>query len=102
MTLNEQIAKDMTAAMKEQDKFTLSVLRMLKSAIQMEKISKMHDLNDDETISVIKKQVKMRKDSIEEYQKFKKPIWFLLEVTNDSRFSNSNLIEFNSYKDILN
>ena len=54
MSINEQIAKDMTGAMKEQDKFTLSVLRMLKSAIQMEKISKMHDLNDDETISVIK------------------------------------------------
>jgi uncharacterized protein YqeY len=72
MTINEQIVKDMTAAMKEQDKFTLSVLRMLKSAVQMEKISKMHDLNDDETIAVIKKQVKMRKDSIEEYQKFNK------------------------------
>ena len=72
MSINEQIAKDMTSAMKEQDKFTLSVLRMLKSAIQMEKISKMHDLDDNETITVIKRQVKMRKDSIEEYQKFNK------------------------------
>jgi uncharacterized protein YqeY len=62
----------MTSAMKSQDKFTLSVLRMLKSALQMEKISKMHDLNDDEVIAVVKRQVKQRKDSITEYEKFNK------------------------------
>ena len=39
MTLVEQITKDMTTAMKEQDKFNLSVLRMLKSALQLEKIN---------------------------------------------------------------
>ena len=38
----------------------------------------------------------------EEYNNFKKPIWFLDEVTNDSKFSNSNLTEINSLKDILN
>ena len=48
------------------------------------------------------KMVEVEFPNREEYQKFKKPIWFLSEVTNDSRFSNSNLIEFNSYKDILN
>jgi uncharacterized protein YqeY len=72
MTLLEQITADMTSAMKSQDKFTLSVLRMLKSALQMEKISKMHDLNDDEVIAVVKRQVKQRKDSITEYEKFNK------------------------------
>ena len=72
MTLLEQITADMTSAMKSQDKFTLSVLRMLKSALQMEKISKMHDLNDDEVIAVVKRQVKQRKDSIAEYEKFNK------------------------------
>ena len=72
MTLLEQITADMTSAMKSQDKFTLSVLRMLKSALQMEKISKMHDLNDDEVVAVVKRQVKQRKDSISEYEKFNK------------------------------
>lgn len=72
MTLNDTIIKDMTAAMKAQDKFNLSVLRMLKSALQLEKISKKHDLSDDEVIAVIKKQVKMRKDSITEYEKYGK------------------------------
>jgi hypothetical protein len=66
----DKITKDMTQAMKEQNKFNLSVLRMLKSALQLEKINKKSDLNDDDVISVIKKQVKMRTDSISEFQKF--------------------------------
>lgn len=78
MSLVENVTKKMTVAMKNQDKFTLSVLRMLKSALQMEKISKKHDLSDDEAIVVIKRQVKQRKDSIAEYEKFNK----LDEVAN--------------------
>ena len=72
MALTDDVIKDMTAAMKAQDKFNLSVLRMLKSALQMEKISKCHDLSDDEAIAVIKRQVKQRKDSIEEFTKYDK------------------------------
>lgn len=70
--MNEMIANDLKDAMKNGDKFTLSVLRMLKSSLQMEKISKKHDLNDEEIVAVIKKQVKVRKDSIAEYQKYNK------------------------------
>ncbi len=70
--MNDKVIKDMTQAMKDQDKFKLSVLRMLKSALQMEKIAKKHDLSDDETIAVIKRQVKQRKDSIEEFTKYNK------------------------------
>ena len=72
MNLNEQIASDMKEAMKSQDKFRLSVLRMLKSALQLEKISKKHDLTDDEVIAVVKRQVKTRKDSISEYEQYNK------------------------------
>lgn len=70
--MNEQIANDLKNAMKSGDKFQLSVLRMLKSALQLEAISKKHELTDDEVISVIKKQVKTRKDSIIEFQKYNK------------------------------
>ena len=70
--MNDKIANDFKEAMKSQDKFSLSVLRMLKSAIQMDAINKKHELNDDEIIGVIKKQVKMRKDSVEEYKKYQK------------------------------
>lgn len=72
MALTETIIKDMTTAMKEQDKFNLSVLRMLKSALQMEKINLKHELSDEEAMAVIKRQVKQRKDSISEYEKYNK------------------------------
>ena len=72
MTLEETIAKDTVNAIKDGKKFELSVLRMLKSALQLEKINKKHDLVDDEVVSVIKKQVKVRKDSIEEYTKYER------------------------------
>ncbi len=68
----EKINDDLVAAMKKQDKFSLGVLRMLKSALQLEKIHKKDDLSDEEVLAVIKKQVKMRTDSIAEFQKFEK------------------------------
>lgn len=67
-----KINEDLKVSMKEQDKFSLGVLRMLKSALQLESINKKEDLQDDEVISVIKKQVKMRMDSISEFEKFNK------------------------------
>ena len=72
MALADTVVKDMTEAMKSQDKFALSVLRMLKSALQMEKINLKHDLSDEEATTVIKRQVKQRKDSISEYEKYDK------------------------------
>lgn len=68
----EKINNDLKVAMKEHDTFKLSVLRMLKSALQLEQISKKHELDDNEISSVIKKQVKLRKDSIAEYEKYNK------------------------------
>lgn len=68
--VNEQIKNDLVSAMKNQDKFLVSVLRMLKSAIQSETINKKRDLSDDEVIAVIKKQVKVRSTSLEEYKNY--------------------------------
>lgn len=70
--MNNKIAEDLKEAMKNGDKFRLSVLRMLKSALQLESINKKHDLTDDEVMAVIKKQVKTRKDSAAEYEKYNK------------------------------
>ena len=72
MNLNEKIANDMKEAMKSQNKFKLSVLRMLKSSLQLEAISLKKELSDNEVMNVIKRNVKQRKDSITEYQKYNK------------------------------
>ncbi|MGN1379003.1 MAG: GatB/YqeY domain-containing protein [Bacilli bacterium] len=69
----EQINLDLKNALKSGDKFTLSVLRMLKSEFIVEsRKGSLHELTDEEVLKVIKKQVKTRKDSIEEYKKYNK------------------------------
>ena len=66
----DKIKKELINSMKEQDKFKLSVLRMLKSAIQKEEINKKDELTDEEVLSVIKKEVKVRNASLEEYKEY--------------------------------
>lgn len=67
--MRNQILEDLKAAMKAQDKMKLAVIRMVKSAMQMEELNKKRELTDEEVIDVISKQIKTRKDSIKEFEK---------------------------------
>ena len=67
--MRNQILEDLKTAMKNQDKETLSVIRMVKGAIQMEELNTKKELSDDEVISIIAKQIKTRKESIIEFEK---------------------------------
>ena len=67
MSLTEQIRAALTAAMQAQEKERLSTLRMLQSALKNEQIHVGHELSDEEALSVIRKAVKQRQDSIEQY-----------------------------------
>lgn len=67
--MKDRIAKDIVTAMKEKDKVTLETLRMVKGAIQMEEIKAKKELTDDDVALVIGKQIKTRKESIEEFKK---------------------------------
>lgn len=67
--MRNKLLNDLVTAMKNQDKETLSVLRMAKGAIQLEEINLKHELTDDEFIGVIGKQIKTRKESVLEFEK---------------------------------
>lgn len=67
--MRERILNDLKESMKNQNKEVLSVIRMIKGAMQLEEINLKRELNDDEVISVIQKQIKTRKESIEEFKK---------------------------------
>lgn len=69
MSLTEQIRADLTAAMKAKDAEKTSTLRMLQAALKNEQIEKMHELSDSEAAVVIRRSVKQRQDSIEQYEK---------------------------------
>lgn len=67
--MREKILNDLKEAMKAQEKERLTVIRMVKGAIQMEELNTKRELNDDEVISIIAKQIKTRKESIVEFEK---------------------------------
>ena len=69
MTLTEQVRADLTAAMRAKEAEKLSTLRMLQSALKNEQIEKMHELSDAEASVVVRRAVKQRQDSIEQYGK---------------------------------
>ena len=67
--MKEKILEDLKNAMKNQDKDTLSTIRLLKGALQLEEINKKSELTDDEIIGIVSKQIKTRKESIAEFEK---------------------------------
>lgn len=68
MTLSERINNDLKEAMKSKDSFRLSVISMVKGAMQLAKPNPREELTDDDVITVISKQIKMRNDSIKEFE----------------------------------
>ena len=67
--MKQKILNDLKNAMKNQNKELLSVIRMVKGAIQMEEIKVKHELSDDEVIGIIAREIKTRKESIKEFEK---------------------------------
>jgi len=71
--LTEKIRTELTAAMKARDAERLSTLRMLQSSFKYQQIESGHELSDEEAMIVIRKAVKQRLDSIEQYTKGNRP-----------------------------
>ncbi|UUV99276.1 GatB/YqeY domain-containing protein [Vagococcus luciliae] len=73
MTLLNRLNNDIKVAMKAKDKETLSVLRMMKSSIQNEEIKKGESLSPDEELTVLSREMKQRKDSLQEFNQTDRP-----------------------------
>lgn len=69
MSLKEQLTADMKEAMKNKEKERLAVIRMVRGAIRQQEIDGQKELGEEDVIAVISKEVKMRRDSMEEFQK---------------------------------
>ena len=78
--MKERIVNDLKTAMKEQNKEVLAVIRMVKGAISLEEINTKKELNDQDIISIIAKQIKTRKESIEDFKKGNRQ--YLIDQTN--------------------
>lgn len=71
MSIKDLLTEDMKQAMrdKESGKLRLSVIRMARANIKNIEIDEKRELNDDEVLAVLVKEVKMRQDSLEEFAK---------------------------------
>jgi uncharacterized protein YqeY len=71
--LTEQIRADLTESMKARTAERTSTLRMLQAALKNEQINVGHELSDEEAMAIIRKAVKQRLDSIDQYTKGNRP-----------------------------
>ncbi|HVR44138.1 MAG TPA: GatB/YqeY domain-containing protein [Thermoanaerobaculia bacterium] len=67
MSLTERIRGDLTRSMKARDAARTSTLRMVQAALQNEQIDKGRELSDEEAEAVLRRAVKQRRDSVEQY-----------------------------------
>src|SRR5512143_425905 len=65
--MQARIEEDLKAAMKAGDKRRVATLRLMLAGLKNEKIQAQRALTDEEVESVLRRAVKQRKDSIEQY-----------------------------------
>lgn len=69
MSLKDRIGDDMKAAMRARDADRLSAIRMLVAAVRQKEIDERIQVDDAQTIAVVERLSKQRRDSIEQYEK---------------------------------
>ncbi|OFY88408.1 MAG: hypothetical protein A2236_06200 [Bacteroidetes bacterium RIFOXYA2_FULL_33_7] len=72
MSIQQRLTDDLTKALKQGDKFTLLVLRLMIAEIKNERIKLQKELGDEEVLRLLQRQVKMRQQSIVEFTKGKR------------------------------
>nr|WP_092068516.1 GatB/YqeY domain-containing protein [Dendrosporobacter quercicolus]NSL47124.1 GatB/YqeY domain-containing protein [Dendrosporobacter quercicolus DSM 1736]SDL77140.1 hypothetical protein SAMN04488502_101785 [Dendrosporobacter quercicolus] len=71
MSLKDKLNEDMKQAMKDKEagKLRLSVIRMVRATIKNVEIDRKKELSEEEVLDVLAKEVKMRRDAMEEFTK---------------------------------
>ncbi|SEN09215.1 GatB/YqeY domain-containing protein [Paenibacillus sp. OV219] len=69
MNLSERLNDDMKQAMKSQEKFKLTTIRMIRSSIKNQEIELKRPLEDAEVLDILSREIKQRKDSLQEFKK---------------------------------
>jgi uncharacterized protein len=69
MSLSDRLNEDMKLAMKSQDKFKLSVIRMVRAAIKNVEIDQRRTLEEEEVLDILNREIKQRRDSLQEFEK---------------------------------
>ena len=73
MTLKEQLLSDMKEAMKSQDSVKLGTVRSVISAVKNQEIDSKKELNEEEILILVSREVKKRKEAAALYEKGARP-----------------------------
>jgi uncharacterized protein YqeY len=68
MSLKAQITEDMKTAMRAGDKDRLATVRLILAAIKQREVDERIQLDDTQTLAVLEKMVKQRRESIAQFQ----------------------------------
>lgn len=68
MSLKQQLADDMKAAMRAGDKPRLGVIRLALAAIKQREVDERIELDDAQVLSSLEKMLKQRRDSVTQYE----------------------------------
>ena len=68
MSLKQKILDDIKAAMRAGEKDRLVVLRMLSAAIKQREVDERIEMDDTQTLAVVEKMIKQRRESIKQYE----------------------------------
>ncbi|SHG91001.1 GatB/YqeY domain-containing protein [Tepidibacter thalassicus] len=69
MSLKSKLMDDLKLAMKEKDQVKKSVITLIRSAVKQYEVDNRIELDDDGVIDIVSKQMKQRKDALEEFKK---------------------------------
>lgn len=68
MTIKETILEDMKTAMRAQDKERLATIRLIMAAMKQREVDERITLDDEQTLAILNKMIKQRRDSITQYE----------------------------------
>jgi uncharacterized protein YqeY len=73
MSLKERITEDMKTAMRAKDSERLATIRMIQAAIKQREVDERITLDDTQVLAAVEKMIKMRKESIAQFQAGNRP-----------------------------
>jgi len=68
MSLKEQLTDDMKAAMRAKESGRLAAVRLILADIKRKEVDEQIELNDAQTLAIVEKMIKQRKDSITQFE----------------------------------
>ncbi|MDN4058003.1 GatB/YqeY domain-containing protein [Massilia sp. YIM B02769] len=73
MSLKEQITNDMKAAMRAKEAGKLATIRLILAEIKRKEVDEQIEVNEQQTVAIVEKMIKQRKDSITQFEAGNRP-----------------------------